>query len=589
MDALLTQIADICVRHELPKTAFVIDDEWEQRESPDPVAWEEFIQALSAETKALAMVSASIQAKGFDLASALPTKIIDQLFTELGAAISPLMSTARKKYVENSHVLQRVETMLAGLKFKVESFSAPPDFSKHTMPSLLLVDYHLSPEPEGGANAEKIFSEIMQRCRMGEGTPPPFVILMSQKLLRDDRGNTLKLAERAGFFRFNYEFLHKEDIKRNPEAFYLALLNFFRHASLSRAYFHQLIKLEEQTKRIATETTNRFFQITPAEVSNFRPQTRKEGLDMAKVLTDLFSEHVFAAVSRSADVRACMLEVDQALSVDQLPAWDVSEGGPLHRLYSDLLFASTNSEEYLPPRFGDIYEAPGGSLRLVISQECDLACGEERTAKARSVLVLPGRLHANAPSGNEGGIVARPVFTASMSKAAWIWWDLMEPMGIPYRELFWQTEEPFLEHRTPYRKTLRLRIVDAEDIQQQFAAKLTRVGSDILPGPMKMLVANVQIQPAGTSFDIDVCALHDGKDWCIAFLRPAQLLDVPKEMRAELTVDCLVQLGIFCKLKEFKKILKKAAILPLDRNEQLVLGFGNSKHWQGTPEWGGPP
>src|SRR6266542_465501 len=403
MSELLTLVAEICDRHKLAKRAFVIDDEWEQRESPDPVAWEEFIQALSIKTESLAALSATAQARGYDLASALPAKIINQLFSELGADITPSMSEAKEKYLGNSHVLQRLEAMLIDLQFEVLAFSAPPDFSKHDIPSLLLVDYHLTPEPEGGSNAEMIFTVIMRQCRAGERSSPPFVILMSQKLLHVDRDKTLKLAERAGFFRFNYEFLHKEDIKRNPEIFYLTLLTFFRHAGLSQAYFQQLVKLEQQTQRIATETANRFFQITPAEVANFRPQTRKEGLDMATVLTDLFSEHVFAAVSRSPDVRACMTEVDEALVVDYLPVWDVSEGGPLHRLYSDLVFAPTHAEEYLPPRFGDIYEAPDRSLRLVISQECDLACGEDRHAKARNVLTLPGRPKEIAPIGSEGG------------------------------------------------------------------------------------------------------------------------------------------------------------------------------------------
>jgi hypothetical protein len=588
MSELLTQVSEICDKHQLPKRAFVIDDEWEQREAPDPVAWEEFVQVLSAESSSLATLTASIQLKGYDFASAVPVEIINQLFLELGAAVTPLMSDAREQYVSSSHVLQRLELMLKELKFEVESFSAPPDFGQHPIPSLLIVDYHLTPESEGGTNAQRIFTEVMRQCRTGEGTPPPFVILMSQKLLRDDRGVTLKLAERSGFFRFNYEFLHKEDIKRNPETFYLTLLNFFRHAGLSRAYFQQLIKLEEQTRRIAAETTNRFFQITPAEVSHFRPRTRKEGLDMATVLTDLYSEHVFAAVSRSAEVKSCMFEVDRALSVDSLPVWDVSEGGPLHRLYSDLLFVSTSADESFPPRFGDIYEAPDKSLRLVISQECDLACGEDRLAKARTVLMLSGRLNDDPPGANDGGIVARPLFTAAMPKVAWIWWDLLEPHAIPYRELYWKTEEPFLEKRECYRKILKLRALDAEEIQQQFASKLTRVGSDILPGPIKMLTANVQIQPAGTNFDVDACALRDGNDWSVALLRPAQLLDVPREMRTGLTVECLVQLGVFSKLKEFKSILKRAAIAPLNKDQQFVLGFGNPRHWQGTSEWSGP-
>jgi len=83
--------------------------------------------------------------------------------------------------------------------------------------------------------------------------------------------------------------------------------------------------------------------------------------------------------------------------------------------------------------------------------------------------------------------------------------------------------------------------------------------------------------------------LHDGKDWCLALLRAAQLLDVPKEMRGQLTVDCLVQLGAFSKLKLFKSTLKKAAISLLKKDQKLVLGFGNPNHWQGIPEWSGPP
>lgn len=588
MSTLLKQVTEICLKHQLPKRAFVIDDEWEQRETPDVVAWEEFVQTVSVETKSLAMLAASLQSRGFDLASAPPAETINQIFVELGDVVTSAMSVAKEKYLKSSHVLQRLEVMLKELEFEVKSFSAPPDFEKHPIPTLLLVDYHLTPEQEGGKNAEKIFTEIMRQCRAGEAKPPPFVILMSQKLLRDDRGVTLELAEKAGFFRFNYEFLHKEDIKRNPETFYLTLLNFFGHAELSRAYFQQLIKLEEQTRRIAAETTKRFFQITPAEVSHFRPRTRKEGLDMATVLTDLYSEHVFAAVSRSVDVKACMSEVDRALSIDYLPAWDVNEGGPLHRLYSDLLFTSIGAGDTFPPRFGDIYEAKDKSLRLVISQECDLASGIDRLAKARSVLMLPGRLNDGPPVANDGGIVARPLFTAGMSKVAWIWWDLLEPHAIPYRELYWKTEEPFLESRESYRKVLKLRALDAEEIQQQFAAKLTRVGGDILPGPIMMLTVNVQIQPAGTSFDVEACALRDGNEWSIALLRPAQLLEVPRDMRAALTIENLVQLGVFSKLKEFKAILKKAAITPLSNDQQLVLGFGNAKHWQGKSEWSGP-
>jgi len=586
MDAFLKQISDLCDYHKIARSAFVIDDEWEQRESLEPSAWDEFVQTISDNTQLLTALSHALKSDGCDLSSAVPATILNRALALLREQATPEVLTARDKYVQSFHALKHLEKILVELKFEVTPFSSPPDFSKCAIPFLILVDYHLDPEQEGGAHAEKLFADVMRRCRL-EPAIPPFVILMSQKLNRDDRDKILKLAERSGFFRFNYEFLPKEDVKRSPEGFWLTLYNFCHHLELSRAYFNQLLKLEEQTKRIATETANRFFQITPAEVSHFRPRMRKEGLDMAEVLTDLFSEHVFAAVSRSGEVRECMNQVDQVLTLDSLPVWDVGEGGPLHHLYSDLLFSPINSNSDAPPQFGDIYLGPGGSYYLVISQECDLAFGNGRPVKARTVLLLPGRLQRRAPVESDGAFASRPFSLGSNKESVWLWWDLMEPRAIRYGELF-IPEDDLVYAQKPYSKILRLRTTDAEDIQQQFAAKLTRVGNDVLAGALRMLIAIVEMKPLGTHFKIDICVLSNGKDWDVALLRPSHLLDVPKEFRPNVTFEILVQLGSFNKLKDFKKLLRDVGASVLDRDHEMILGFGSLKHWKGLSEWNGP-
>src|SRR5258708_13500407 len=130
MSDLLKEVTEIWLKHKLAKRAFVIDDEWEQRETPDVGAWEEFVQIVSVETKSFAMLVASLQSKGFDLASAAPAETINQIFVELGDVVTPAMSVAKENYLKSSHVLQRLEVMLKELEFEVESFSAPPDFGK---------------------------------------------------------------------------------------------------------------------------------------------------------------------------------------------------------------------------------------------------------------------------------------------------------------------------------------------------------------------------------------------------------------------------------------------------------------------------
>lgn len=592
---LTERITKLMESNDLPKSAFIIDDEWGQQNTPSLAAWNAFKQAISAEPESYANFSMQLKEAGHDQDSPLSADVLDKIYSAI-SIISPLMRSEKEKYLGEKRSLTEAETILKSLAFDVKPFSAAPIFQEVGIPSLLLIDFHLSDSEFEGETATEIFAAIMTISRERK-VPPPFVILMSKKLLRTEMGIVLKLAQDSGFFRFNYDFVPKSEISQNPVHLYFAILRLFGHAAASKAYFEQLVQLERETQKIATETAKRFFQITPAEIDIFRLRLENEGSDVPRALTKLFSEHVSAIVSNSPSIRQCFDGVDNAFSSHKSPIWDIGDHGPLFRLYSEILFSPVSATEVKShPQFGDVYHTQNGQYFLVISQECDLARGAGKTP---NILVITGRRTSQPPPrGQVDGetSTAFPLSDPETGSLVWITWIIKEPMTVKRQELFQNGDDsiadaadPSISRESTYKKKFRFRVIEAEYIQQLFASRLTRVGMDIIPNAITYFSASVKHTPQELGYTVEACCVKDSDDkWRVALLRPTQLLTaVPN-----LSFEMMCKLGAFLKLAEFTDVLKEIGLTARSEDDakDLILGVKGrtSDPWHGFPLWTGP-
>lgn len=563
--------------------ALVIDDDYDPDAPPSQGAWTVFLEELSEFARSYNALDSFLSEKGLSISVPQPIQLLTGWLENLQCEETTSIKDLVIKYSGDRSPLDVLGEVLASSGFEIMWRSGPVELERLPHPPcLFVVDYHLDPEPEEGTNAREVFKKAMEKCGRFDAKEPPFIILMSRKLRSENLDEISLLAEESGLFRFNYEFLQKLDFVACPSLIELALRRFVRHATVSRAYYTQLLNLRDATIDLASNAARRLFQITPAEIENHRGRIAVEGETVSSMLTSLFSEIVSEAVLHSAVVGTCMEDLDRALTVEPLPALSEQEAGPFHRLYADLLFSQRSDKD--PPEFGDIYEDRFGTFHLVISQECDLASGVKRQAKAKSVVCLRGIIHDTAPTKDDGACLARPFF--HKSKSRWMWWDLQDPGSIPYRDLYHKNAFEHVALLRPYKKRFKLRHIDAEDIQHQFATRLTRIGTDLIPDAVRVVPAHFHFKPGDFCFPVDLGLVVSTKDYSLAVLKPAQLVKAFSQCGIVASLDKLTELSVYSPKKRFDELLAELNVKLVKGSDALpIIAAGHVRHWPGFKAW----
>jgi hypothetical protein len=578
----LAAVASIATRNVL-----IVDDEKAFVDVPPQEAWFDLRELLQEVPAAYAAFIAACEREGKSLDDPPPAVMVESAVIESGAT-SKQLNEALTTYAQSKHVLAQIRDLLRELGFSVSIHSHTPELDNAAPPFLVLVDFHFEGEEHEGQNAERVIAALMKPAFR----VPPFVLLMSKRLEREDCDKWTRVAEQSGFFRFNYDFLPKHSLQRNSAHLYFALLNFVQHAAVSQTYFEQMRTLEREAKQIAESVTKRIFQVTPPEAQMFARRMKAEGLPLGNVFTDLFVQHLTADIARSPLVRAAMKTFEDALASEGLPTAEVREHGNLHRLYSELLHPPVLDPQ-APPAFGDIFEGAGGLLYLILSQECDIAGGEGRKTKTDRVLAVQGSREPRSAIATDGPIVSRP-FWESGGNLCWIWWNLRMPIVLLYSDLRSQQQPSpdYLEGKThQLQRRFRMRFAEAEAIQNAFASNLARVATDVLPQPLTRLqfsCAHEFQNSCEMREPLLFYMLKVGDEQYISIAPDSKVASLGPEASPFLHPDVVLRLSKFVPLKEFKGLLKetKAAALVGGPSKRLLLRF-RDRTPSGISEWTG--
>ena len=79
---LTERITKLMESNDLPKSAFIIDDEWGQQNTPSLAAWNAFKQAISAEPESYANFSMQLKEAGHDQDSPLSADVLDKIYSD---------------------------------------------------------------------------------------------------------------------------------------------------------------------------------------------------------------------------------------------------------------------------------------------------------------------------------------------------------------------------------------------------------------------------------------------------------------------------------------------------------------------------
>jgi hypothetical protein len=516
-----------------------------------------------------------------------PIETLTTAIEKLKVIPTESQKSALDLYTQWEHLLCRLSNFLSDLGFEVECVATKPTFESEQLPFLCLVDYQMIHEEESGETAAMLFEHLMKAAATRQ-RPPPFVILMSKALSEADVGKWIPLAERAGFFRFNYGFLNKEQFLDSPAYLAYPLLHFVKHEHLSRAYFLQMNSLVDEAQDIARKVSRQLFQVTPPEALLFKDQVFKEGSSLSSELSNLFAELFSREIKASPNVVARMAELERVITDEGVPVPYRQQRSALHELYADLLHEKCQGTDN-EPAFGDIYEDALGKYFLILSQECDLAAGDGRERKIDRVVAIEGELKSAVPEHTSETIVVKPFIVDN--QRIWLCWDLGRPMVFPLLE-FAQTPTGSVEGvpapaQLVLRKKWRLRFAEAEDIQHKFATRMTRVALNIMPefvhvhtfqcckndqiidGAPPVFIYEVQKSKRvalAPESQAACCALDDGR-----FMSNA----------------LIAKLSVFVSHETFRQELEREDLLALGQGSELLLSKATQDFKRGKRPWKG--
>lgn len=373
-------------------------------------------------------------------------------------------------------------------KFSGMSTSIPRDAR------LYFVDYRISEEPtEAGSDAIVLLASILEG--LNDTDVPPLAVLMSRA---DDRGpaagDRARILEESGFVGLNYTYLDKSELADDTaELSFLCLMHeLLENGKAGADYFRVVRKLGQRVDSNAKLCVRRLMTLVPSDFSAFAEplsdipddRTHKSAEHIHGLLVQLFGYSLQRDQEGQQAIKAFASTLLQETSS---VAPGTIEGHQLHQLHADLLYDRSESTCKGRPDFGDIYQKKGSSVDqyyLLITPECDLVPRPTREGgvkpKAERLLFLEGNTVDKEPSFDQATVALQLFRQESDNALRWLVWQLRCPVIVELGEL-----------TASFRKVARLRLQEAEDVQQRYAADILAVGTDDISGPVSRIEAHI--------------------------------------------------------------------------------------------------
>ncbi len=377
---------------------------------------------------------------------------------------------------------------------------------------LYFLDYRMQGnDATAGLDACELLIDLVNRP--GEAPPPAAVLMSRGQNQHPTQADWEKVARHAGYYRFNFRYLDKEKLQSGKMPFLFFLHEMFAALPLGTNYYGQLKKLKQAADTAAGAALAKIRQLSPAEFSIFAGKHLGDGSGRkaTRHVLDLFIGLLESEVKDNKDLEESFRGFADMLRSTPMLATTDTDSQTLHQLHNQLLYDRSRWVRSGPVEFGDIYHRAieRGVYYLVLTPECDLELRYRRDSdtwapKAEDILLLRGEVKDKPPDKNREDVIGKPF--ASGDSPRWIWWMLRKRVIVPSRELVVESPDqvagwPQLDedtgltvygsHEGRYLKWGRLRLVDAEEIQQKFVSDLAAVGTDEVSGKINLIPVNV--------------------------------------------------------------------------------------------------
>lgn len=498
----------------------IIDDAFDppNRDSLGPIPIGQFWTDVKdnddaiAELKALGLECA----EPFDIADAQVTVLFKNLatLTATKEACSQLFSTILGKRAQIDRFSKPIEEIL---KIKVVPLGESDEFV-HSRARLILLDYFL-----GTQNPKEAMEAAVRKARdiykvYPAGGEKPLIVLMSSVL--DVASHKEEFRKQSNLLGGMFDFVPKDDLG-NTDKLFLRLGTWATGLVEGYKIQHFVETLEGSARKAIDSFIDNVKSLSIEDYGHIqRLSLQEDGHPLGDYMLWLLGAHFGNLLfNEDKELRTQQKQLD-SLWINSAPPCQQAPSVTLADMYSTALFDSSVADLGPHPlsqaepateldeplvRLGDLFmRAASNQVLLVISPACDLTFsprGERVFDPDRSVMLIPGRvqpLREAVPPGEDlrtelfvtGGVAYRILWNKKQVKSV--------PLGLIAKCL----------RRFKYEPKARLRLPFALQLQQSFAADLTRVGMPAAPP----IYQPVSIRAYQEGNDGKHALLHGAKD-----------------------------------------------------------------------------
>ncbi|CAN5458880.1 hypothetical protein BH11PLA2_BH11PLA2_29110 [soil metagenome] len=348
---------------------------------------------------------------------------------------------------------------------------------------LYFLDYRMQGNDQtAGLDAAKLLRDLVKR----EDVTPPSAILMSRgENNHPTQPEWEQVAKDAGYFRFNFRYLDKGKMETGEMAFLFFLHELLESYPIGKKYYAQLQELRKAAKSAADAALKEIRQLSPAEFSIYAGKYLGDGTGRkaSRHVLNLFLGLLDAEVKNNGDLEAGFRTFADMLMKTPMMATKDKDTHKLHDLHTRLLYDRSEWVLTGPIVFGDMYQKPNepDTYYLVITPECDLDPRDVDGVwipKTPQILLIRGRLTTQPTDKHPESYVGMPF--VSEKETRYIRWQLRDAHFVSSETLVAKAATP--PDPNGYVKWGRLRNVEAEHVQQEYASDLVEVGLDDISG-----------------------------------------------------------------------------------------------------------
>jgi len=414
------------------------------------------------------------------------------------AVLSPLIETLVAPIDDKRRPLETLRQRLEGELHMSTAWYGNVDQLADTAPQMIFVDYYMRPGHgnEAVLAAKDIVSNIDQLYK--EAGFKPVIVLMSSAEVSE--GMVEEFRRSSGWLAGLFYFISKDEF-RDAKVFFLRLVTFAQSAPAG----HQLQALLDAIAESVHGVADRFVEDVKAlHLSDYAylqmMSLQEDGHPLGDYLVWLYGSYIGQLLFGDGKVRERRREIDK-LVFGEVPGAQARPSDMLARLYESATVEAVEAELGHPRaaegaaephlHLGDVFVRMGSRKALmIVNAQCDLEFAPGVDSRPfrpdRGIVMIPGKLRPlrETAKNSDRGKPRTEVFRHG-DEFFRIVWEPKRVCSVSYGEV-----GNWLSSRS-YELAGRLRLPAALQVQQAFAADLTRVGLPTAPPIQRVATAEL--------------------------------------------------------------------------------------------------